>query len=354
MTSLFSVLAHEDANDQSKLRQASALARERVEDRFGLFVRKGSVEDQGARYSLVEEDIRAVVAATCEQVGYADVDGILRSIGKNFISAPEARKIASTVHEARKPKMCPYHSEVTDISLAEGSPQAGFNAMAQHAWSAKHCQGEEYKGDRCKFKPEMTTQSYWDSRAEKLEQKRQERAEREEQLQAEQVTELPETPTEDVPEIADVPQAAEQADIVEHNEPSAIGEGVSEEIPMAMAASTKTADSVAVPKMDKRKWTPKTVPHDQPLKADDPDGKNPTRRKDVIDPITQKPDSPDNKGELKEIGEQVTEHQDVAQKSEVSTSGQGGTFGGGERSAVSSTLLDRESVQEALSKYKRD
>lgn len=354
MTSLFSVIAHEDANDQGKLRQATALAHQRVEDRFGLFVRKGSVEDQGARYSLVEEDIRAVVAAACEQVGYADVDGILRSIGKNFISAPEARKVASTVHEARKPKMCPYHSEVTDISLAEGSPQAGFNAMAQHAWSAKHCQGEEYKGDRCKFKPEMTTQSYWDSRAEKLEQKRQERAEREEQMQQQeqQVTELPEveTPTE---EFVDGLAETDSLDAPEHNEPSAVGEGVEEAIPMAMAASTKTAET-AVPKMDKRKWTPKTVPHDQPLKADDPDGRNPTKRKDVIDPITQKPDSPDNKGELKEIGEQVTEHQDVAQKSEVSTSGQGGTFGGGERSAVSSTLLDRETVKEALSKFKRD
>lgn len=349
MTSLFSVIAHEDANDQGKLRQAAALSAQRVEDRFGAFVRKGSVDDQSARFSLVEEDVRAVVAAACEQVGIP-VGGIYDAIAKNFVTAdatPQLRT-AGVRHEARKPKMCPYHSEVTDISLAQGEAQAGYNAMAQHAWGANHCQGEGYKGDRCKFKPEMTTQSYWDGRAEKLEQKRQERAEREEQLQQEQqVTELPEieTPAE-VPDNTDAPVATEQTDIVEHNEPSAVGEGA--EVPMAMAA--KTADAGPVPKMDKSKWTPKTVSEPD---YDDDDTPWPTRRKDVTQPIAEAQGSRFEPSKLKEIGEQVTEHQDVTEKGGIDRpADQGGTFGGGEKSAVSS-LLSQDAVREALSKIKR-
>jgi hypothetical protein len=54
---------------------------------------------------------------------------------------------------------------------------------------------------------------------------------------------------------------------------------------MAMAASTKTAETaVAGPKIDKRKWTPKTVPE---LHEDDADGRWPTKRKDVTKPIAR-------------------------------------------------------------------
>src|SRR3954468_4901966 len=179
MTSLFSVIAHEDSNDQGKLRQAMALAHERVEDRFGTFVRQGSVDDQAARYSLVEDDIKAVVSDTCWQVGTTNevYASVYKAIANNFVTgdATPQLRTASVRHEARKPKMCPYHSEVTDISLAAGDPQAGFNAMAQHAWTAQHCQGEGYKGDTCKFKPAMTTQSYWDEKAERAQQRRDER-----------------------------------------------------------------------------------------------------------------------------------------------------------------------------------
>jgi hypothetical protein len=408
MTDLFSFIAHEDSQNQALPRQAMALASQRVEDHFGQFVRKGSVDDQAARLSLVHDDMVATVYAACEQVGYGDADSIYKAIVRDFVVDTPELRTASVRHEARKPKMCPYHSEVTDISLAQGEPQAGFNAMAQHAWGARHCQGEEYKGDRCKFKPEMTTQSYWDGRAEKLEQKRQERAEREEQQRVEQeqqVTELPqlETPTEDVPENAEVPSAAEQGDIVEHNEPSAIGEGVEEAVPMAMAASiakvaqtgpgqfevtlssgqtfpvqakdewearqraiqqnvaqggqtswaTKVADAGPVPKMDKSKWKPTR----EPLDVDDEDGPHPTKHKDVTEPIKQEQGERTNPSKLTEIGEQVTERQDVAEDTGVSTSGQGGTFGGGERSAVSSKqfegMLSPEAVRTALSKFKR-
>lgn len=362
--SLFNVIAHEDANDQSKVRQAMALAVQRVEDRFGSFVRQGSVDDQAARFSLVEEDIRAVVAAACEQVfGTAQgSDDFYNAIANNFVTSdatPQLRT-ASVRHEARKPKMCPYHSEVTDISLAAGDPSAGYNAMSSHAWTGQHCQGGEYEGGKCNFKPAMTTQAFWDEKAEKAEQRRQERVEALENELREDVVDVD---AEDIHDLdAGLEGELEGGDQAEYNEPSAIGEGIEEapqvEVPMAMAASTKTADDglggsgVAVPKMDKRKWTPKTVPA---LKGvDDPDGRNPSKRKDVVEPITQTPDEPDNKSKLTEIGEAVTERQDVTKgENTPSTSGQGGTFGGGDRSAVSS-LLSEDAVREALAKLKRD
>ena len=359
MTSLFQVIAHEDANDQGKLRQAMALAYQRVEDRFGVFVRQGSVDDQVARYSLVEDDVKAVVAAACEQVGYADADGIYKAIGGNFVTAEAAPQLrtASVRHEARKPKMCPYHSEVTDISLAAGDAQAGFNAMAQHAWGDKHCQGEGYKGDKCKFKPEMTTQAYWDSRAEKLEQKRQERAEREEQAQQdalENVTELPEFgPDNDTP--AEVEQSETPADPTPGEPVEIVDETPSEAIPMAMAASTKEATPTTglgetETPIDKRKWTPKTVPNDP-----DPDSKyHPTRRKDVTQPIAETQGERWNPSKLKEIGEKTTESQDVTQKGGIDRpADQGsGVFTEGPKTAVSS-LLDQDSVKQAISKFKR-
>jgi hypothetical protein len=355
MTSVFQVIAHEDSNDQTKLRQAMALASERVNDRFGSFVRQGSVDDQAARYSLIEDDLTDTVIAACDQVGVGGnstvINNVLTAIRNNFVTgdaAPQLRT-ASVRHEARKPKMCPYHSEVTDISLAQGEPQAGFNAMAQHAWGSQHCQGEGYKGDKCKFKPAMTTQSYWDERSEKLEEKRQERAEREEQeaLRAEQqVNELPEVETPKEP-VAESAPSDTLHDGFEGGEPVA---EAPQEIPMSMAAKTAsptTGLGEAIPKMDKRKWTPKTVPHDQPLNADK-NGPNPTRRKDIIEPIL-----PKNRDDLDEIGKGVTERQDVTQKSEFSKGDQGGSQGTAGGSAVSS-LLDPNSVKQALAKFKRN
>lgn len=437
MSDLFSVIAHEDAQDQAKPRQAMALSVQRVEDRFGAFVRQGSVDDQAARFSLVEDDLKAVVASACEQVGYADSESVYKVIANNFVTGdaiPQLRT-ASVRHEARKPKMCPYHSEVTDISLAAGDAQAGYNAMSSHAWSGKHCQGEEYEGAKCNFKPAMVTQAFWDNKAEQAEQRRNERAE------AEQVQESI-VPVNGLPEV----ETPEVADDVSHDEPSAIGDGIEEtpqvveEIPMSMAAKTadyyglgdhpeqatvappcphchglrmpdgsicpvckgtgydpryeaqdarvhgegmapefnempgrgrgvdlagvtpnnalysRTADTETVNpamKIDKRKWTPKTVDKDQPLKADDPKGRYPTKRKDVIEPINQTPDTPGNKGELKEIGEATTEHQDVTEKGGIDRdTSQGGSFGGGDRSAVGG-LLSREAIQASLSKFKR-
>jgi hypothetical protein len=73
--------------------------------------------------------------------------------------------------------MCPFHKDVVEISLAAGDPRAGFDSMAQHWGGPRHCDGEGYEGGKCNFKAPMTTQAFWDEKAEKAEQKRQERLE---------------------------------------------------------------------------------------------------------------------------------------------------------------------------------
>jgi hypothetical protein len=105
------------------------------------------------------------------------------------------------------------------------------------------------------------------------------------------------------------------------------------------------------PKIDKRKWTPKTAP--LPDVAEEDGGRWPTRKKDVTHPIKQDQGTRFEPSELSEIGDQVTERQDVTQKGGPAKTDQGGTFSGGERSAVSS-LLPEDAVREALSKFKRD
>jgi hypothetical protein len=118
---------------------------------------------------------------------------------------------------ARRPKLCPYHSEVMDISLTSGDPQAGFNSMAQHAWGPQHCQGGEYES-RCNFKPEMVTQEYWDKKAEKAEERREQR-EQERQLMEEplQSVEAPVEPSDEPVEEGINEELAEA--------PSAVGDG---------------------------------------------------------------------------------------------------------------------------------
>jgi hypothetical protein len=91
------------------------------------------------------------------------------------------------------------------------------------------------------------------------------------------------------------------------------------------------------PTIDKRKWTPQTVPF---LDVDDEDGPNPTKRKDIVEPI--KPTNGTDRftpSKLEEIGEQQTEHQDVGKEVDYAkTEGQSGTWSQGPATAVSSTL----------------
>lgn len=200
MSGLFEHLAYTEQEDRTTVRKAVALARARAERRFGKFVRQAHDQaDQDGRLALVAGELEETVRQACADVGYLYPESIHESIVAHLGGAAEIEKLA-----LRKPRMCPYHREVMDISLAAGDPAAGFSAMAQHAWSTNHCQGSDYEGERCKFKPEMATQSYWDTKAEKAEQRRQER-----QLQQEQ-TLLPELEVD--PEIQADFEALDEAD----------------------------------------------------------------------------------------------------------------------------------------------
>lgn len=276
--SAFDFIARDDDAPVIAARKALALASKRVEDRFGAFLARVSGADTTARFELIREDFDAVVAAACEEVGHEDVGGLTRLLWNDRISRvsgdnpfakkdsdddddkkcdckgdeecakckkdddddkkgnPFAKKDSSrtaSTHEARKPKLCPYHNEVMGISLAQGEPAAGYNAMASHAWTGKHCQGDEYEGNRCNFKPEMTTQSYWDAKAEKSEERKRERAE-----QTQQTTDFTEPvengfePEQTTEPVADVEPMTEDGEVE-------VDAGLPEQELMAVAASTK-------------------------------------------------------------------------------------------------------------------
>ena len=168
----------------------------------------------------------------------------------------------SSVREARRPKMCPYHKEVTDISLASGDPTAGFNAMSQHAWGAQHCQGEFEGG--CNFKPAMVTQKYWDDKADQAAERRERREqERAEQIQQEQtITEVPDSPEglEDTP--APVEEGSLDADLAEA--PSAVGEGLETSEPVSEPVSDMGSLEPMAAAYNKEGEALKTIDVEQP------------------------------------------------------------------------------------------
>lgn len=350
MTSVFQVIAHDDSNERLAARKAVVLSKSRLEP-LTEWIKAGGTLGWSERYKYAVSDAIAIVKQACSEVGCDDVAGIMASYEGTFMAPEVAERNAheASVREARLPKMCPWHKDVVQISLADGNARSGFDAMAQHWGGPRHCEGDGYEGEKCKFKPEMTTQSYWDTKAEKA----QERKELREQqaLEAPDPVEVPveeEAPTEPVSDPADAP-------VVEEYEQPAVEEYAEAE-PELMSMAAKTADTDGlggpVPKMDKRKWTPQSVG-----KPEVDDGRWPTKHKDVLDPIKA-----ENDHELTEIGEQWTERQDVAKDSNPTEKGraeQGGTFDGGGKSAVSSMLdlrddpfLPRSTVEAAIRAYR--
>jgi hypothetical protein len=200
----------------------------------------------------------------------------------------------------------------------------------------------------------MATQSYWDEKAEKAEERKRDRAEQAELEQGQDFV------TEDV-EVEEFDTTSEDFDDqVEQDINSLTDDGISDNVvevdfgggdesvveePMEVAASTKVADKgntdlgEPLPKMNKDKWTPKNVTE---IKTDDEDGPHPTERKDIIGA-----DLPNNGGDrfnpgaLSEIGEGVTERQDVSKDTNPSDQGDHTkTWSGGGQSAVTSAKAD--------------
>lgn len=259
---------------------------------------------------------------------------------------------------ARKPKMCPYHREVVDVSLGTGDPQAGAVAMAQHAYSEQSCRGE-YDG-KCNFKPEMVSQSYWDTKAEKAQQRREEREqaaketvqepqEDQEEVEAPEAPEVPQGPDVPIHEPEEVRSEAPIDNVVDvdfglneqlSEAPSAVGE------PMSMAASTKEAEALKTvdvdagsdtpePKMDKRKWTLDNITWDVDAEMDG--SPVPTRHQDIVEPTDYNNDADDGRFDQTDA---VLEKQDVSQGEELSHAGQGGTFGNGSQASPVTSASD--------------
>jgi len=132
---------------------------------------------------------------------------------------PYNRPQSSSVKEARRPKMCPYHSELVNASLQTGEPQ--YAAFAPLVGGDSHCGGSFES--KCNFKPAMVTQDFWD-------QKETERAERKEQRELDRQQEnsfemeAPH-PDEILEESHDISDQASLSDL--DNAPSAVGEGMS-------------------------------------------------------------------------------------------------------------------------------
>lgn len=383
MSNFFEFLELEQREERMAERRAAVMAKARVDNQMGDFLRTSSTNDEfEARAELVSEDFENIVLGACREANVERAySSVYKAVLDQYVPAAHVAKVASIQHEARKPKMCPYHSEVTAISLAQGEPQAGYSAMAQHAWSDKHCQGTDYDGAKCNFKPEMTTQSYWDEKAEKAEERKQQRAEEAQQQQVEQehIEEITTPVDEPVEEVAEEP--ADNVVDVDFGSPEPVSDT---EVPMAMAASFqeprtaeykyvkqrgdkwvivqkgtgkvlsthdskeqaeaaframemnmhggKVADTDVTglggpePKIDKRKWTPETV---KKIDVDDANGRWPTKTVDPLVPIVD-----ENRDKLEQIGENTTEHQNLPSsdnggfetKKNVDNGSQGGTF----------------------------
>jgi hypothetical protein len=244
MTGLFEVLAAEDENPRLASRQALVVAEARTDAMYGNYFKQAKTAAEfDARFALVEDDFNGVVLVACDEVGHKSPANIAQTLRDHYRPYEARQNVdvrTASIHEARV-KMCPYHSEVTDISLASGDPSAGFNAMASHAWTDQHCKGS-FEG-KCNFKKEMVTQSYWDDRAKAREDKKNQVIDEPITLDVpdqntEQISDQTEAPVDNV---IDFPSPGAETSDSGSEGFSGGSEGAGE--PMAMAASVRTADN---------------------------------------------------------------------------------------------------------------
>jgi hypothetical protein len=115
-------------------------------------------------------------------------------------------KKSSMVHEARRPKMCPFHTQLVDFSVALDNPGAALQSLGGLMYGGSSCLGghemQNKNGNptKCRFKPEMIVPQYWKDQEAAAEQRRQQR---EEQMQQQMQ-----------PEVAEVPQIQEDPNSV--------------------------------------------------------------------------------------------------------------------------------------------
>lgn len=244
--SLFHVIAADETDKRKIARQALVLSETRINERLGKFLGNSKTASEfDNRLSLVADDFKGIIETTCLELGHDNPQAIAKSLYAHY--RPQEQQRTASVHEARRPKMCPYHNEVVDISLATGDPRAGYESMSSHAWGNNHCQGKDFEG-KCNFKKEMVTQSFWDDHQKNLDERREQR--QQDAQRFENVTPINEVPVDETPVAADEPSIMDGAD-------SAVGTGTMdggtvESEPLAIAASTHEADKDWIQKAVKR------------------------------------------------------------------------------------------------------
>jgi hypothetical protein len=347
MTSLFEALAYDDQEQARACRKSAAAYSSRVEDRFGVFFRSASSRaDFDNRVRYASDDLARMANEAVEEYGGYHPQTLYNSVIAGYQPEDTTGRTAATHDSARKPRMCPFHKDVVDISLSTGDPASGYKALESQWGGKRHCEGDGYEGESCKFKPDMTTKSYWENRAEKAQERRELREQQKAELDESQgfeevdVDEVADSPTEPIQDSNETP-AAEGAEVIDF--PSSDGGDSAPEAaeaPMSMAASTATFQDPhlatettglggPVPKMDKRKWTPTTVPA---LEGLDENTRHPSVRKDILEPIIDADDH-----SLKEIGEKgALEHQDVTKVREAEPAPDTSQWTEGPTTAVSS------------------
>src|SRR3954452_21070827 len=145
MTSFLDAIALEDRESSVSTRKATVLAKQRVDHMYGAFIKRAGRE----AFDYAGEDIEGVVKVACDEVGCDDFSNVYKAVADSLLGEhvyqanstfglPNGEnysvtaRTAGIIHEARKPKMCPFHRDVVDISLAAGDARAGFDSMAQH------------------------------------------------------------------------------------------------------------------------------------------------------------------------------------------------------------------------------
>lgn len=246
MSDLFNYLAAIDDSEHLAKRKAVVASTHRVTDKLGAFLANANSDSERAsRFELVHDDVKAIVESACREFGVDDHELVEKAIIRHFAGSSNTRE-ASTKESVRRPRMCPYHKQIVDISLAQGEPKAGYDAMSSHAWSKQHCESDEYGGDKCKFKPEMTTTSYWEDRTQRNQEKREER---------ERTQEEPFEETHDISDSSTEPIAdSEPTEVSDSGSDSGLNHDL-ESAPSAVAAP-----AVAAPEHEARVAAPQQYP----------------------------------------------------------------------------------------------
>jgi hypothetical protein len=408
MSDFFAYIELEERTSAANQRKAAALAVKRAQTRFGRFLGQAVDRNEFAvRLALIEGDLHQVVADAQQEANHYDEGLINTVVARLTPDALKEQRTAATKESVRRPRMCPYHKSVTEISLAEGKPSAGYSAMAQHSWGPQHCESEDYKGDSCKFRPEFTTQSFWEERTERARERREQRELEQQALEqtvSPEAVEVEETPVEaeepnlegDLGDGADVavesPEATSEgmlgdlepvaAGVIkeapgkqhlpgasdkrnrqyEHIKASCLADGKSEKECAELAARTvnKQRSEHGETKGSSTGWrvATETTGLDGPSPTFDKDRHAPevpetdkgtpwpTKHKDIAEPTK----ATNADGKPKEIGEGMTEHQDVAKDTGPSPVKDNNGWGGGQKSIVteSATDVDKNPLREYL------